>query len=241
MPTMSIRTVFLTLLAAVIGSSPLAAHYLWVAVDRSQGASDANVYFEEGPAAGDGEYLDHFTGTSKTWVRTVKHIQPRLLPTDVAREQDKRWLRANLSEESPLGIECYGKFGVYLYGDTPVLLHYYARYLDVADHGDLHELGRAEHMDLDIVPHDHGEEMQLTVLWKGEPATARTVYIRGPERYRRNLKTDARGRIEFTPPAAGRYTFRTSVEEPTPGRDGEDQYELIRHNGTLIMRLPLGE
>lgn len=238
---MTIRTALLTLSGLLLASSEAAAHYLWVVVENTQGERAANVYFEEGPAARDGEYMDHFAGSSKTWVRTVKEIEPQLLETADTRADDKRWLRAPLAAETPLGVEAYGKFGVYLYGDTPVLLHYYARWLDVADHDDLHELGRAEHLDLDIVPHDHGDEMQLTVLWKGEPAGNRTVHIRGPERFQQNLTTNERGRVEFTPPAAGRYTFRTSVEEATPGRDGEDEYELIRHNGTLVMNLPVGQ
>ena len=49
----------------------------------------------------------------------------------------------------------------------------------------------------------------------------------------------AKGRVRFTPAPAGRYTLRTSVEEATPGREGDDDYSLIRHNCTLIMELPL--
>ena len=218
------------------------AHYLWVVVENNgDDGSVANVIFEEGPAARDGGYLDHFTDTSKTWIRTVESIEPQLLETADVREDDKRWLRATLPAGTPRSIECYGKFGVYSYGDTEVLLHYYARCLDVTDHDDVHELGRAEHMDLDIVPHDHGDEVQLTVLWKGESAADRLVHIRGPERFQQNVRTDERGRVVFTPSVAGRYTFRTSVELATKGRDGDDEYELIRHHATLVMRLPLGE
>ncbi|HJN09497.1 MAG TPA: hypothetical protein QF564_12465 [Pirellulaceae bacterium] len=136
-------------------------------------------------------------------------------------------------------VDCYGKFGVYAYGETNVLLHYYARKLDVSTHEDLHELGRAEHMNLDMVPHEHQNEFELTVLWKGEPAENRMVFIRGPKQFRKNIKTDKRGRVRFTPTNAGKYTFRTSVEEATAGREGDQEYALIRHNGTLIMTLPL--
>ena len=66
-----------------------------------------------------------------------------------------------------------------------------------------------------------------------------TVYIRGPQQFRKNLKTDERGAVRFTPSNAGRYTFRSSVEEAISGRDGDQDYSLIRHNGTLIMTLPL--
>jgi hypothetical protein len=206
---------------------------------KSGGHGAANVYFEEPPAAGDGHYLDHFTGTSKTWFRSVEQIEPRLIPTADVREGQRRWLAAKLPAGAPRGVDCYGKFGVYQYGQTKVLLHYYARNLDVRTHEDLHELGRAEHIDLDIVPHDHEGDVELTVLWKGEPAADRTVYIRGPNRFRKNINTDGKGRVRFTPADPGSYTFRTSVEENTPGREGDEDYALIRHNATMIVRLPL--
>lgn len=220
--------------------SHASAHYLWVTVDRQGGEfGSANIYFEEGPAAGDGHYLDHFTNTSKTWFRTTEEIEAQLIETSDVRDEEKRWLRAKLPASAPRSIDCYGKFGVYAYGETKVLLHYYARNLDLETHADLHELGRAEHMTLEIVPHDREDQVELTVLWRGEPASHRTVALRGPEKFRKNLKTDEKGRVRFAPVHAGRYTFRTSVEEATPGREGDEQYDLIRHHGTLIMTLPL--
>jgi hypothetical protein len=228
---------------SLICSLPLAsAHYLWVTIDDQNGKHGmANIYFEEAPSAGDGHYLDHFTGTSSTWFRSVEQIEPRLLATSDVRGEQTRWLAAKLPMGAPRSVDSYGKFGVYTYGKTKVLLHYYARNLDVRTHEDLHELGRAAHMDLDIVPHDCEEEFELTVLWRGKPAADRTVYIRGPRQFRKNINTDDRGRVRFTPADAGKYTFRTSVEEATPGREGDEDYALIRHNATMIMVLPLEE
>jgi hypothetical protein len=161
------------------------------------------------------------------------------LKTSEVREGGKRWLRVRLAARAPRSIDCYGKFGVYRYGDTNVLLHYYARNVDVDARNDLHELKRAKYMDLEMVPHDAEKEVELTVLWRGKPAVGRPVYIRGPKKFRENLKTNKRGVVRFTPVNAGRYTFRSSVEEAIAGRDGGQDYSLIRHNGTLIMTLPL--
>jgi hypothetical protein len=231
----------IVLILVLFGSArQVSAHYLWVVIDRQRGEhGTADIIFEESPAAGDGSYLDHFLGTSKTWFRTVERIKPLRIDSTETRVGKKRWLRAKLPAASPRSIDCYGRFGVYTYGETNVLLHYYARNLDVNTHEDLHEVGRAEQMDLEIVPHDHQDEVELTVLWTGKPAAQRMVHIRGPKKFRKNIKTDANGRVAFVPKHPGRYTFRTSVELPTPGRDGDDEYSLIRHNGTLIMQLPL--
>jgi hypothetical protein len=218
----------------------LSAHYLWVTVDQKANNDQvANVYFEESPAPGDGHYLDHFIGTSKTWIRTLRQPQPRLLTLAEMNEPEKRWLQTPLQSSAPRSIDAYGKFGVYAYGKTKVLLHYYARNLDVRLHDDLHELGRAEQIALDIVPHDSEEQVELTVLWKGKPVAGRMVYIRGPGGFRKNPTTDQRGRVTFTPQQAGSYRFRSSVEENIAGEERGEKYQLIRHNVTMLLTLPL--
>ena len=220
--------------------SGASAHYLWVTIDKKAGENGStNVYFEGGPSAGDGQYLDPFIKAGKTWIRTVEHIKPKQLDIKEATKPKRRWLSAALPHGGPRSVDSYGKWGVYRYGKTDVLLHYYARLLDVDTHEALHELARAEQMNLDIVPHDHEEEMELTILWKGKPAADRTVYIRGPKGFQKNLKTNKKGVVNFKPASPGRYTFRTSVEENTAGKEGDKDYTLIRHNGTLIMTLPL--
>jgi hypothetical protein len=241
---LSVRATFRVLPAVVLalaGASSLAsAHYLWVAIDGKAGEKGtANIYFEEAPSPGDGKYLDPIQQTNRTWVRTVEVPKPQVLPTMETRGPKQRWLSARLAQAAPRSIDSYAKYGVYRHGKTDVLLHYYARNLDVQTHEDLHELARAAHLDLDMVPHDEGDEMDLTVLWKGKLAPGRTVYIRGPKGFQENLKTNDRGKVRFSIKTSGSYTFRTSVEEQTPGRDGEKDYSLIRHNATMVISLPL--
>jgi hypothetical protein len=220
-------------------ASVASAHYLWFAVEKQPEGEAANIYFEEGPAAGDGHYLDPIAASAKVWLRTVDSPKPALLKASESTAPNKRWLTAAVAKPAPRSVDCYAKFGVYRYGQTDVLLHYYARHLDVSTHEDLHELSRAEQLDLDIVPHDHADEVELTVLWKGKPAADRQVLIRGPQKFQQNLKTDAKGRVEFKPPAAGKYLFRTNVEEATPGKEGDKEYSLIRHHATMLLTLPL--
>ncbi|MDP7014332.1 MAG: hypothetical protein QGG36_00890 [Pirellulaceae bacterium] len=233
------KKLLLCLLINVIGlTSAASAHYLWVTIDKKAGDHGVtNIYFEGG--AGDGQYLDPFLKAGKTWLRTVENTKPRLLKTTEAKAPNKRWLSAQLSQQGPRSIDSYGKWGVYRYGETDVLLHYYGRHLDVQTHEDLHELGRAELMNLDIVPHDAGADMKLTVLWKGQPVADRLVYVRGPQGFKKNAKTNAKGEMSFTLKGKGRYTFRTNVEQKATGKDGEKSYSLIRHHATMVMQLPL--
>ena len=154
---------------------------------------------------------------------------------------DKRWVSVGLPSAAPRSIDSYWLFGVYQYGKRSVLLHYYARHLDVDSHEDLHELGRAEQMALDIVPHDSGNNIELKVIWNGDPVPESLVHIRGPKGFKKNIKTNKRGIIRFTIDTAGEYGFRSSVEEQKAGRHGGEDYEAIRHNATLIMALPLSK
>lgn len=227
-------------LIALFTSQSARAHYLWVKFAAEENV--ANIYFEEGPAAGDGHYLDHFATTCDTYFRSIDAIAPRKVMVADIHKGKQRWLQVKLPKDSAdvgRSLECYGKFGVYAYGKTDVLLHYYARYLDVEAHDDLHELADAKHMALDIVPHDRGDQLSLTVLWQGEKAAGRMVYVRGPKGFRKNLKTDDSGRVKLKLAGKGTYTFRTNVELQQAGEDGDDTYDLIRHHATLTMKLPL--
>ena len=229
-----------TIFGLLLACGTAGAHYLWIAIDETErDKSVANIYFEESAAPGDGHYLDHFLGTSDVWIRTISDPQPKPIKAAEAKHEDNRWLQVEMPEADEFSVDSYGKFGVYQYGKTNVLLHYYARHLRVASHDAIHELGRAEQLSLDLVPHDVGEKLQLTLLWEGQPVADRMVFVRGPKKFRKNVTTDDNGRITITADATGRYTFRSSVEQPTPGTDGGESYELIRHNITLVLRLPL--
>ena len=219
----SARAALTYLILSICLLSTASAHYLWVTLDPKTGEQGtANIYFEGGPSAGDGQYLDPFFQRGTTWIRTVDAIEPARLKVTEVKKKDKRWMSAALSAAAPRSIDSYGMWGVYRYGKTDVLLHYYARHLDVSDHEALHDLARAKQMALDIVPHETDGGMELTVLWNGTPAADRTVYMRGPKSFKQNLKTDKKGKVQFKAEAEGRYLLRTSVEEKKSGtQDGK--------------------
>ncbi|WP_417377305.1 hypothetical protein [Gimesia maris] len=216
------------------------AHYLWIWVDRKpEGKQATNIYFEESSKPGDGSYLDHFLGRSDVWIRTINQPAPDPVKAKEIKDGENRWMQVALPTATEYSVDAYGKFGVYEYGQTKVLLHYYARNLSVISHDAMHELGRAEQIDLDLVPHDVGAKIEFTLLWKGKSVGDRMVFVRGPEGLRKSIKTDSQGRIELTRPKAGALTLRSSVEFPTPGEENGEAYELVRHNITLVM--PMAE
>ncbi len=236
-----IRPVASLILLTIFLASPAWSHYLWVALDAWSGEHGAtNVYFEGGPGPGDGQYLDPFIERGTTWLRTLESDRPTELKMEVAKAPNKRWLSAVLPEGGARSIESYGKWGVYRYGKTDVLLHYYAKHLDVSSTDELQKLGRAKQLDLDIVPVTTDDGVACRVLWNGGPVAGRPVAIRGPG-VKENLKTDEDGRVTFTAEKKGRYTIRTSVEEKKTGKFEDKDYQLIRHHGTVVLNLPIGE
>lgn len=213
------------------------AHYLWIDVDaKSKVNGVANIYFEESPNPGDGSYLDHFLGSSDIWIRTLENPAPDSIRGKEVKAETNRWMQVVMPSADEYSVDAYGKFGVYQYGKTNVLLHYYARHLNVTSHDAMHELGRADQMDLDLVPHENGNMIEFKLLWKGKPTADRMIYLRGPNGFRKNLRTDAQGKVEVTRPENGAFTVRSSIEVHTPGSDNGESYEYIRHNITLVMR-----
>ncbi len=219
---------------------PAAAHYLWVQIDAKDGEhGTVNLYFEEGPRAGDGQYLDPFVERGKYWLRTPETAKPAEIELSEIKKDGKRWLSAKLSADAPRGVDSYGKWGVYRYGQTDVLLHYYARTIEAANADQLKSLSRAEQLQLDIVPRIVGDDLQLQVLWQGKAAAGKTVYVRGAG-VSDNLTTDDKGIAQFTPSKKGTYLIRTFVEEADrSGTDDGKEYQKVRHNASLTLQLPL--
>ncbi len=164
-------------------ASTASAHYLWITLAAKAGKNGStNIYFEGGPGPGSGEHLNQFINHGKTWIRTVDHPKGKLLKMEVGKKLKSRWLTTALPEGAPRSIDSYGKWGVYRYGKTDVLLHYHARLLDVQTHEALHE---------------HDGVMELKVLWRGKPVAGRPVYLRGPKGFKKNPKTDKKGVVRF--------------------------------------------
>ena len=210
------------------------AHYLWVTVDGEL----VNIYFEESPAAGDGYYLGSYPIT--TWVRTLKNSDPRELTiAEKQQGEDKKWLSGKIPFARPRSIESYGKFGVYTYDTTDVLLYYYARFIDVETHKELHDLASADHMDLDLIPTYDGNDLEVKVIWKGEPVSESIIHIRNSNGVKTELKTDQSGIVRLKIEDADQYSFRTTVTLDQAGREGVRKYSSIRHSVTLIIPFPL--
>ena len=226
----------ITLIICSLFSAMASAHYLWLGVDAKKGDhGTVNLFFEEGPAAGDGKYLDPFIERGTTWVRTIDNLEPQPLKTVETKKPGKRWLAAAIPADAPRSLDSRCQWGVYRYGNLDILLHYYARRLETNNAGQLKQLARAKQMRLDIVALD--DQGTFQVLWEGKPAANRPMYIRGPQRYRLNTKTDKKGVVTLSAKHKGRYLLRSFVELNEAGKFEGKAFQRIRHHATLSIDL----
>ena len=234
---------WLTVLAIYLAGCPLtaSAHYLWLAIDHSAGPHGTmNLFFEEGPRPGDGHYLDPLVKRGQSWIRTSGSKDSQKLKMVEVKKPGKRWLSSKLPSGGPRVVESYGKFGVYRYGNTDVLLHYYAKNVDVPSLSQIGQFGRSANLKLDLVPSVSDKSLKLQLLWRGQPAAGRPVKVRGPSGFKQNLKTDDKGLVTFDVIRPGRYTVLTNVEEKKSGSDDGKSYAFIRHHSSLVFRVPKG-
>lgn len=234
------RRLLITLPALFLLVAPVSAHYLWITVQKAGEKQTVDLFFEEGPRPGDGQYLDPFIKRGTTWVRTGTGEAEPVKMAEV-KQPGKRWLSTALQSTGPCGITSYGKWGVYRYGELDILLHYYAKHIRVDSAEGLGAFARARELELDLVPSVVGDKVEVLVMWKGKPAVGRTVLVRGPG-VRENPKTNEDGVIRFQIDQPGEYALRTSIElKGEKGTFEGKEYAEVRHHSTLTIKLPLGQ
>ena len=183
-------------------------------------------------------YLHPFVKRGKTWIQTLGAEKPAEVKMADTKKPGKRWLSGELPKAGPRSITSYGKWGVYTYGKTEVLLHYYSKLIDADSAGDFFKLGRSEQLSLDVVPVQASTGHALQVFWKDKPVAGQKVQIRGPKGFNVSPKTDDEGRVTFEPEVAGRFTVKTTFEQKEEGEFEEKPYQLIRHNYTMLITFP---
>jgi len=219
--------------AALIMPTAAQAHYLWITVTNKDGARTADLVFEEWVMPGDGFYLDSVVSRSETWLRTAENGKPTSFDLKETKSGKKRWMTAKGPAKPPYALETYVKWGVYRYGKTDTLLHYYAKHV-AGNHKNVLGPGK---LAFDISHKQEGKKVHLTVNWQGKPLPKSKIYIRG-SKTTRSLTTDENGTatLELARPAL--YTFRT--KKIISGEAGEfdgKKYTAVHHNSTLTVHL----
>ncbi len=236
------KTIFAIAVHLFLFVPTASAHYLFLAIDSKAGEHGTmNLFFEEGPRPGDGFYLDPFIQRGQAWLRMAgaEKAEPLKLTEVKVEEKNQRWLTSKLPKSGPRAVESYGKWGVYRYGKTDVLLHYYAKYIEVNSVEQLADVGKSDNLKFDVRPSWKDGTLFLQVVWDGKPAAGTTVYLRGPG-LNEKVSTDKDGVASFKPDKPGQYVLRAYLQQPDLSGTFEDKdYQEVRHHSSLTMILPL--
>ena len=229
------QTLGFTLLLA-IAASPALAHYPWIKIDQKQVKHGAVLfYFEHGAKPGDGAYLDPFIERGTFWLTAASGDSAEIALEDTKQEK-LRWLQADLPQPSPRCVDLYTKWGVYRYGKTDTLLHYYARNIDARDAEDVAKLAESKNLKLQLQPKVEGGELAVRVVWGGKPLAKQQVNFRSPT-VAKNFTTDEDGVAVMPISRAGNYSLRTKLVEKQAGEFLGKEYAEVHHHSTLLMHI----
>jgi len=233
---MSHRTVLYCLILISAVTSAAQAHYPWLKSDRDTGEQGAVLFhFEHAPKAGDGRYLDPFVKRGKTWLN-VPGGKPEEIALEETQDGKLRWLQSELNALPPRAVDSYAPWGVYRYGKTDVMLHYYARNIDADRAEAIARLSGSKQLKLQLQPRLRDGKLSVRVTWDGEALANQKVHLRSPN-ISRSYKTGSDGVVEIAVTRGGEYALRTKLVEDKPGQfDGSD-YAETHHHSTLVMRL----
>ena len=228
--------IFSAVIVVTLFASPALAHYPWIKIDQKQGKQGTVLfYFEHAPKAGDGAYLDPFVQRGTCWLTTAGGESAEVVLEDT--KQDKlRWLQAELTTPAPRCVDLYAKWGVYRYGQTDTLLHYYARNLDARDAADVTKLSQSKHLKLQLQPKIEGGELIVRVTWEGKPLAGQQVTFRSPT-VAKSFKTDDGGVAILPVDRAGNYSVRTKMPVKEEGEFQGKAYAEVHHHSTLTMHI----
>jgi uncharacterized GH25 family protein len=216
-------------------TSAASAHFPWIVIDKSSGASVIRVWFSELAEPDSAELIDRIEKV-QVWGRR-----------DSGGKQDitlrKRLLDGGggeLTGPVPTGTpaaSAYIKYGVLERRGERFLLEYHAKYLDVSA-ADWKSLARDEALALDIVTQAADKGFILSVLFQGKPAAAAEVIVLDPAAVETKSITNEAGRIDLAAARPGLYSIRAKWVVKEAGKVGDEEYPQVNHYCTLALRAP---
>ncbi len=239
-------------ISASLGSINVASgHFVWLAVAGQDKPSDQpaagetkaaslEVYFGESAAPDNPKLLDMLSKL-QLW-----QLSSDAEPLSIAATREGDSLAAKISGLSKAG----GKIAIYVAsqdlgvrdkGGEKFRLMYYAKTGPTADSPAWQKVDAAQTIAFDVVPQITGGKIALKLQFKGSPAAECEMVILGPDDSDGEDfegKSDADGKYVFAATMPGRYSIRAKHVENTPGKVGDDAYDVVRHYVTLTLDVP---
>lgn len=211
------------------------AHFVWLNTTTAAGDKTyAFLYFSE--SADEQDYrLPERVAAADFWQRTPDG-QKQPLSTEKLETEERIGLVAPLTRPEQTVLEATCRYGIY-HGS---LLTYYAKHVpSLSDQ--TAGLLRSSELALDIVPQVSGEDLQLTVLWKGEPLAGADVVIDAVAGDLVEAVTDEAGRVVFQPKTGGLIGVRAGHQTEDAGELDGTPYKGAAHHATLTLNWTMAD
>lgn len=233
---MHLNSIFSTIIVLALLTSSAQAHFPWIKIEQKEGKHGTVLfYFEHAPKVGDGGYLDPFIQRGTFWLTTTDEESAEIKLKDTKQEK-LRWLQGELTKTSPRCVDLYTKWGVYRYGNTDTLLHYYARNIDARDAADVAKLAESKNLKLQLQPQFEGGELSVRATWEGKPLANQEITLRSPT-VAKNFTTNDDGVAVLPVDRAGNYGIRTKMVVKEGGEFLDKEYAEVHHHSTLLMHI----
>jgi hypothetical protein len=235
-----LRSILRTILSAACGlalwtcANPSFAHFLWIKTITHEGRPHAFLFFGEN-ALDEAYRLPEALADTKIW-RCTADGQRTELPAKFLETDDRIGLVSRLDPSDSAVLEATEQYGVY----GTALLVYSAKHVHAGSSDEFNSAGASKELDLDIVPRIHGDELELTVFWKGKPLPDAEVSVVVGDAEAVKNKTDTSGRVKFKPEGDGVVSVLASrMDEQLTGELNDKPYDHGLHYASLTFEWPL--
>jgi hypothetical protein len=222
----SIATTLGSMLVLAVASQAQ-AHFIWLKSETADGKSQAILFFGE-DAQDEAYHLPERLVNTTIWARAASGDRAEVA-TEQVETDDRIGLVGPVAAAAPFVLETTKQYGIY--GGS--LLTYYAKHVHAESNDQLASMGPSPKLKLDAVPRAVGDNVELTVLWNGQPQAGAAVSVVA-EGESEEYTTDDAGKVILESPAAGLIAVRTNViDKDAAGSLGDEKYTSGAHYATL--------
>jgi uncharacterized GH25 family protein len=214
---------------------PCEAHFLWVKTVTVEGQPQALLLFGESPAD-EAYHFPEKLAKAKLWSRATDGKQTEVA-IKVIDTEDRVGLIGPIGDDKAPVLQTSQQYGIY----GTELLVYHAKHVRGTTPDEVNAAGTSKELQLEIVPHVKGDDVELKVLWDGKPLGGAELTIMVGDQEPVEEKAGDDGRVTFKPEGGGLVgVLANTLEKDKSGELDGKPYKGVSHYASLTFALPGG-
>jgi hypothetical protein len=210
------------------------AHFIWVVVEQgADSRPEARIRFSEDLEPGSAGLIKKVAHTGLKQRTTDSQRDVKL---EVSTMDESGELRGQIDSSPSYALDAVCDYGVFEHAEEPMLLQYYASHVHAANPGEAGDLTEKCPAPLKLVAGVSADELELRVLWNGEPVSGAELVVVTPAGEHVEVTSDEQGRVSIRPAGEGILAARVSYKQD--GLEGSREgkaYKAVYHVATLTM------